>query len=265
MKALKISNELFKFSDIPFIEYPIYLKCKNKDEYYNFKRSIVRGIRSRTYQLTHRSTQAIKFDTLVDINYFEMDIIKEMVLINTNPGIDNTRSYYLLDYFIPSKSLAIELDSDYHDPIKDKLKDQFLASIGIDVYRIYNFQSDTKDKLDSLTQYIKGKDDKPFSIDYSNLIDEYREYELNQTIQKYGKLYFIRPKWRPIIVDKLIPEFPEIKNHLSSYVYEDVLNLNISLDKIYKIIPVSRRERCKYNSLVNYLRKLGINLDISLK
>ena len=260
----------FKFNDIPFIDYPIYLKCKDKDEYYNFKK-IINSCHlpySRPYQLNHRSTQSQYFDLLLDLDHFKLlgldyKFIPELPIINTDKLNDPDRNYYLLDYFIPSKSLAIELDSDYHDPIRDKLKDLFLASIGIDVYRIYNFQVDTKDKLDSLVQYIKGKDDKPFSIDYSNLIDEYREYELNQIIQKYGKLYFIRPKWKLVIelFCKLDLKFKyAIENKLS-------YKIEFTLDEIWRltreVLPVCRKKVESYYPLMGYLKGLGIELKIN--
>ena len=114
----------------------------------------------------------------MELDYFKLlnlnlNFILEFPLINTRPDIDPNRSYYLLDYFIPDLSLCIELDSSYHDqnPIKDKLKDQFLASIGIDVYRIYNFQINTKSKLESLVEYIKEKKEMKFELSYEKLIE----------------------------------------------------------------------------------------------
>ena len=165
MKVEKLNKFSFKFEDIDLI-YPVYIRDKkNQSKSHNFKRSVVSGIRSRKYQLDNRSTQAYLFDKLIELNYFKLlgidyNFITEMVLINTRLDIDPNRSYYLLDYFIPDLSLCIELDSSYHDqnPIKDKLKDQFLNSIGIDVVRIDNFQIDTKSKLESLVEYIKRKE-----------------------------------------------------------------------------------------------------------
>ena len=164
MKVEKLNKFSFKFEDIDLI-YPVYIKCKDGEEYYDFRKSITNSNYSREYQLDNRSTQAYLFDKLIELNYFKLlgidyNFITEMVLINTRLDIDPNRSYYLLDYFIPDLSLCIELDSSYHDqnPIKDKLKDQFLNSIGIDVVRIDNFQIDTKSKLESLVEYIKRKE-----------------------------------------------------------------------------------------------------------
>ena len=261
----------FKFNDIPFIDYPIHLKCKDKDKYYNFKKIINLCYLpySRSYQLNHRSTQAQYFDLLLELGHFKLlgldyTFIPELPIINTDKLNDPDRNYYLLDYFIPDLSLCIELDSDYHNPIKDKLKDLFLASIGIDVYRIYNFQVDTKDKVDSLVQYIRGKDDKPFSIDYSNLIDEYKGYELDQIIQKYGKLYFIRPKWRPVI-ELFCSLSPEFKDAIE--IEGKTCMIEFTLDEIWEltreVLPVNRKKVESYYSLINYLKKFGIELKIN--
>lgn len=197
MDIRRLDNFSFKFEDIDLI-YPVYIKCKDKEEYYDFRKSITSSNYSRKYQLDNRSTQSYLFDKLIELDYFKLlnlnfNFILEFPLINTRPDIDSTRSYYLLDYFIPDLSLAIELDSNYHDPIKDKLKDQFLNSIGIDVVRIRDFQLNTKSKLNSLIQYIKEKKEMKFELSYEKLIEEYREYsdkleeELSFMRSKFGK------------------------------------------------------------------------------
>ena len=197
MDIRRLDNFSFKFEDIDLI-YPVYIKCKDGEEYYDFRKSITSSNYSREYQLDNRSTQAIIFDKLIELDYFKLlnlnfNFILEFPLINTRLDIDSTRSYYLLDYFIPDLSLAIELDSDYHDSIKDKLKDQFLNSIGIDVVRIRDFQLNTKSKLNSLIQYIKRKKEVKFELSYEELIEEYREYsdkleeELSFMRSKFGK------------------------------------------------------------------------------
>lgn len=198
MDIRRLDNFSFKFEDIDLI-YPVYIKCKDKEEYYDyFRKSITSSNYSRKYQLDNRSTQAIIFDKLIELNHFKLlgidyNFILELPLINTRPDIDSTRSYYLLDYFIPDLSLAIELDSSYHNPEHDKLKDQFLASIGIDVVRIDNFQIDTKSKLESLVKYIKEKRECKFELSYEELIEEYKEYsdkleeELSFMRSKFGK------------------------------------------------------------------------------
>ena len=159
---IRLDKYTFKFEDIDLI-YPVYIRDKSGEKYYSLRTTLNHSIYSRVNQLTYRSTQAQYFDLLLELDYFKLlgidyNFILELPLINTRPDIDPNRSYYLLDYFIPDLSLAIELDSDYHDPIKDELKDQFLASIGIDVVRINNFQLNTKSKLNSLIQYIKREE-----------------------------------------------------------------------------------------------------------
>ena len=123
---IKVSDKSFKFDDIPFIEYPIHIKCKSKDKYFNLKATLTKNeCHSRTYQLNNRSLQAKYMDLLINIDYFKLlnipyKIYREVPIINTNLNNDSTRSYYLLDYFIPDLSLCIELDSDYHVQLKIK-------------------------------------------------------------------------------------------------------------------------------------------------
>ena len=265
MKVEKLNKFSFKFEDIDLI-YPVYIKCKDKEGYYNFRKSVTNSNYSRKYQLDNRSTQDIIFDKLIELNHFKLlgldyNFIPEFPLINTRPDIDPNRSYYLLDYFIPDLSLAIELDSSYHDqtPIKDKLKDQFLNSIGIDVVRIDNFQLNTKSKLNSLIQYIKRKKEVKFELSYEELIEEYKEY-INVTIpkSKYGDLYFIKKKWKPV-VELFCSLDPEFKRSLICHF---PYTITLTLDDLFNLIPMSKKETAKYNSLVNYLKKFNISLDI---
>ena len=261
MNIIKINKYTFKFEDIDLI-YPVYIKCKDGEEYYNFRKSLTTSniIFSRPYQLNHRSTQAQYFDLLLELDYFKLlgidyNFITEMVLINTRLDIDPNRSYYLLDYFIPDLSLAIELDSSYHDPIKDKLKDQFLASIGIDVVRIRDFNIDTKSKLESLVEYIKRKKEVKFELSYEELIEEYKEY-INKLEKENSS--FIRPKWKSAI-DVLNLIDCNILKHINDNIpYTLVMNLN----DLYKLIPINRKTVDKYTPLIRYLSTLGITLII---
>lgn len=57
-EVIKLNKYSFKFEDIDII-YPVYVKS----ELHNFRRSIASGIRSRKFQLDHRSTQSYLFET----------------------------------------------------------------------------------------------------------------------------------------------------------------------------------------------------------
>ena len=262
MKVERLNKFSFKFEDIDLI-YPVYIKCKDGEGYYNFRKSITSSNYSRKYQLDHRSTQSYLFDKFIEIGYFKLlgidyNFITEMVLINTNLTNDSTRSYYLLDYFIPDLSLAIELDSNYHDqnPIKDKLKDQFLNSIGIDVVRIRDFNIDTKSKLESLVEYIKEKRECKFELSYEELIEEYIKSI------SHDELDHIRIKWKPVV---------ELFCSLDGGFKDAIINkkpykLSFTLDEIWdltrEVLPMSVKEARKYYPLINYLRKFGIEVEI---
>ena len=260
---IRLDKYTFKFEDIDLI-YPVYIRDKGGEKYYSLYRVLSNSNYSRKYQLDHRSTQAIIFDKLIELDYFKLlgidyNFIPEFPLINTNLTNDPNRSYYLLDYFIPDLSLCIELDSSYHDqnPIKDKLKDQFLNSIGIDVYRIYNFQINTKSKLESLVEYIKRKDEMKFELSYEELVKEGR-LNFIQIDNVQDKFDFIKPKWRSAIRSLINFDKNLEDNLLSSNKYTLVITLN----EIYRIIPRKKKEVDRYKCLVRYLERLGVHLDI---
>jgi very-short-patch-repair endonuclease len=49
--------------------------------------------------------------------------------------------YRIADFYLPDHNLIIELDGGYHDPVKDKAKDQaFLTERGIRTLRLTNEQ-----------------------------------------------------------------------------------------------------------------------------
>lgn len=249
------------------IVYPRFILDKTKTKYYDFKKVLNSPLYSRTYQLNNRSTQSIQFDLLIDINYFNLlgineTIFKEFVLINTNRDNDD-RTFYLLDYFIPSKSLCIELDSSYHDDNLDRLKDKFLESLGIKVLRIRDFNIETKTKLNSILNFIQSNPYNEFKVDYSELIilseEHYRSLSVNKYFEEYGDLYCIKNKW----VSSIINLNKYDSNILESIRYNKNYSIKISLDAIYEIIPMSRKEVDKYNSLVNYLMTLGIDMTIT--
>ena len=259
---IRLDKYTFKFEDIDLI-YPVYIKCKDGEEYYNFRKSLTTSniIFSRPYQLNHRSTQAQYFDLLLELNHFKLlgidyNFITEMVLINTRPDIDPNRSYYLLDYFIPDLSLAIELDSSYHNSEYDKLKDQFLNSIGIDVVRIRDFNIGIKEKLESLVEYIKRKKEVKFELSYESLIEEYIKS------MPHDELDHIRIKWKPTI--KLFCSLDG--GFKDAIINKKPYKLSFTLDEIWdltrEVLPMSRKQVEKYYPLINYLRKFGIEVEV---
>ena len=68
----------------------------------------------------------------------------------------------------------------------------------------------------------------------------------------------IKPKWVNHI--KILGDYDNniIKSINSKTKYE----LIISIDKLYELIPVSRKEISKYFPLLNYLKTLGIDMKI---
>lgn len=252
-------NNKYEFN-IEGIIYPRFILSKSGD-YYDFRKVLSNSIYGRNYQLNNRSKQSYTFDILIDINYFNLPILKEIPIIIENKfrPINEERNYYLLDYLIPSKSLVIELDSDYHDPIKDKMKDKYLSKLGLDVYRIYNLTSDDVIKL---RDYINSTPDKEFRLDYSDLINNSKEYyntlEVSKKIEYEGELYFIQNKWRrhAEILSEYDPKFKEKLINREEYKFE------IKLDNIHRLIPMIEKKVKSYYPMINYFRKLGVDINI---
>ena len=83
----------------------------------------------------------------------------------------------------------------------------------------------------------------------------------NDTKQDKFSNFKIKNKWKPVVelFCSLDPEFE--RSILGGFPYK----LNFTLDDIYELIPMSRKERCKYDSMIKYFRTLGIEIEISLK
>lgn len=167
--------EDFMFPDIPWQTYPVY-SVSEKGNLYNLKNIIYPSPKSakkftRKKQLKNRSLQAKIFDTLINIGYFNPltdHIAREFPIIIQNhlrvAGLEN--GYILLDYFFANLKddennywgLNVELDSELHNPEKDKIRDEYLEKIGIKVFRLRNFEKEAiqKREFHDLTALIRS-------------------------------------------------------------------------------------------------------------
>lgn len=281
-----ISDKSFKFEDLPYV-YPIYImKDDLHGRFMNFLKIMKNNFysSSRRYQLNNRSTQEFLFDSLIKLSHFKLlgiddEILTEVPIINTDKSMDNTRIYYLLDHFIPSKSIAIELDSGYHDLVRDELKDKFLNSIGIEVYRIKDFHIDIETKLDNLVKFILSKDGREFIINHD--IDSYpsnKELDKVRAQMAISKSNIFASK-NSEMIDKMYNLLRKIhispkkaeqiaklsafdENIFLSIINETPYSITISLDDIFNIIPMTERNSDKYRRLVAWMHKHGIELII---
>lgn len=148
-------KETFMFPDIPGQTFPVYALGKD-GRLANFKSIIYPNPRSvkrftRNKQLRFRSKQAAMFDCLINIGYFGgLNVYREFPVIIQNskrmPGQDGGL-YYMCDYYIPALKLAIELDSELHNPAKDEIRDKYLFEVyGIRVFRMEAFDKPTTQK-----------------------------------------------------------------------------------------------------------------------
>lgn len=177
----------FWIPGISFMSFPTYAISKS-GKLVNFEAMVYPSPKSakkytRRKQLVRRSTQACLFDMLINIGYFNGlgDVIKEMPIVFENskrlPGM--TKGLFaLLDYYFPSLKLAIELDSDYHDPIKDKVRDDYLSQAhGIQTFRIKDFQKESvqKGRFHELTALLQSlvPDHNPQPLNFTTDLEQY--------------------------------------------------------------------------------------------
>lgn len=175
-------KETFTFPDIPVL-YPVYALSES-GKVMNFKSISYPTPKSkkkftRNKQLSQRSMQAKIFDAFINIGYFDPLIVyREFPVIIQNalrlPGQNGM--YYYLDYYFPELHLAVELDSDLHNPEKDKLRDLYLNKLGITVFRIQDLQKPNiqKTKFKELTALMRkiGKKN-PIQFDFCKDIFQY--------------------------------------------------------------------------------------------
>ena len=175
-------KETFTFPDIPVL-YPVYALSES-GKVMNFKSISYPTPRSkkkftRNKQLSQRSMQAKIFDAFINVGYFDPLIVyREFPIVIQNalrlPG--QSGMYYYLDYYFPELHLAVELDSDLHNPEKDKLRDLYLNKLGITVFRIQDLQKPNiqKTKFKEMTALMRkiGKKN-PIQFDFCKDIFQY--------------------------------------------------------------------------------------------
>lgn len=153
---------------------------------------------SRSFHIKNRSSQELIFDEIAMSGRFHENVYREIPIfideilfnrINLN-GInrEDLPSYYIVDYYIPRVNLVIELDSDIHDEIKDKIRDSYIESLGLHVIRIKDFNGDSH-HIDKINNYISNFSNNTCILDFTNIFKYVYEikYLLNKDefINKY--------------------------------------------------------------------------------
>lgn len=110
-------NYIFEFEGIKF---PKKVKSSS-GKYISFEKFILsessKNRCHRKYHLSNRSSQEKVLDYLISINHFNVKVIREFPVIRR----DGDGLFYLIDYYIPTKGIAIELDSGFHNKKKTKI------------------------------------------------------------------------------------------------------------------------------------------------
>jgi hypothetical protein len=179
---------------------------------------------------------------------------KDFSIIHYQSGLDRAtnefREYsgvvFLGEFHVPNEVVA-KFNRDYRSNTNPQnyLTYQLVQAVCRTRIRLHQglpinvyFSSDWSD--DVIKNCIKYLD----RDEVSNVIDE--------------TLSYIKPKWRPVI--KLFSSLDEE----FKYAIENKLpyKFNFTLDEIYELIPMYEKKVKWYNPLVNYLGKLGIELNI---
>lgn len=185
MPAKKKINylETFLFPDIPDVIYPVYA-ISESGKVMNFKSISYPTPKSkkkftRNKQLSKRSMQAKIFDAIINIGFFNpLTVYTEFPIIIDNslrlPGQEGL--YYYLDYYFPELRIAVELDSELHNPEKDRLRDLYLQRLGIEVFRMEGLHKVSVQKtiFPQLSKRLREKGIQPrINFDFGRGIREY--------------------------------------------------------------------------------------------
>lgn len=154
---------------------------------------------------------------------------------------------------------------------EDNIRDSYLRSLGLKIFRIYNLFNEFESNIKYIKDIIESEPDNFILFDYSDIIKDYIEYlhkgnNLSSTEENKLKMSddellkkLIRPKWREAVL-KLNSYDNKI---IESLRVDEKYSLVISLNEIYKLIPLKEKQVRAYNSIVNYLRKFNIHLRIT--
>lgn len=166
------------------IDFPSKLKFKDGRRYDLEKKFTNKSLGSRGSRLSNRSVQEQLFDLLIRTKFIKDRVVEEVIL----PWND---SYIIVDYYFPDNRLIVELDSSYHDELKDSKRDRFLSSLGLRVERFYEFRGKDHelDQLSELLNSTRGQGELHLDlfcspdIDYNDLRTFYQNS--NKSLDKY--------------------------------------------------------------------------------
>ena len=145
------------------------------------------------------------------------------------------------------------------------------------MYRIYNFQINTKSKLESLVEYIREKKEVKFELSYEELIEEYKEYRNNGAIPlDYNSLINKELSLNEIEIvlsneiglspfkSKKVAKLCEYDSDILISLLTGVrYELSIPLNDIYNLLPMNKKEVGRYGSIIKVMRSLGIEMNIT--
>ena len=102
------------------------------------------------------NAQELRKDMTAEERHLWYDFLKKLPIpVKRQKNIEN----YILDFYIPSAKLAIEIDGRQHKLAEnredDRIRDEFLNSLGITVVRYTN--DDTRDRFQAVAKDILNR------------------------------------------------------------------------------------------------------------
>jgi hypothetical protein len=150
------------------------------------------------------------------------------------------------------------LDSSLHNSLKDEIKDEYLKSLGLNVFRENDFHIGIKDKLSKLLNYVSSLPDKETDINFSYTLKKIES--MNGKFKKRRNLlYFMKPKWRNIVdlLDRRLDD-----NIINCIVNNENITIHSSISEISKILPSRYKSDKGCQQVINYLKSYGINIKL---
>lgn len=199
--------------------------------------------------LVNQSSYSRNFKDYLDnlkIQYFQEHIIlirnqKLWNSIQSEFNISVERLYFSLDYYLPEYEIAVEIDSNLHDPNYDKARDEYIfRNYGVRTIRFMEFGENlyTKDIYNTEFINIISKED-TYKLSwnmYYNLrpIDDYIDIAFDNFLRDY--------KNELDILDKLINYFG----------YNNFCSNNIVITN-YELVNICRNENSSIKVLIDRL------------
>lgn len=252
-------NENYKYthSDTPNIVYPGYIYHKGNKRYMSTICEYGSNKYSRKFHIANqlRYKPGYLFNGMMRYGFLsDYKVVPEVVFLP-----DYSKSIIFVDYYIPECNAIIELDGGYHNSDKDKIRDDYLSSLGLQVFRITeadwydpSWLVDEAMKIES--QLVRST---PVTIDYC--IDGSQHWDKIKDDIRISKLNKLLNSMMQKRLNSLADHYPGVLEYLSTN-QSTSLNLGyVSVAELQNIIGKINSCRLQdYQPTIDYFAKLNI-------